>query len=137
MQTFTGLEYLKIDIASKFGLDKKSWDDRLIWFAQNEDKLDAIVNQAEEPALFFAGTLAYRAAMEGVATGYPISLDATCSGLQLLACLTGDRSAAALCNVIDTGKREDAYTSVYQMMVNELGENIKIKREWTKEAINQ
>lgn len=135
MQLFSGLEYLKIDVASKFGLDKKSWDDRIMWFDQNENELDSLVKKAEEPALFYAGVQAYRAASKGEAIGYPISLDATCSGLQLLACLTGDRSASLLCNVLDAGYRADAYTGVYQMMVNLIGEDAKIKREDTKEAI--
>ena len=56
--------------------------------------------------------------------------------LQILACLTGDRSAAMLCNVVNTGQREDAYTSIYQHMVNVLGEEGKIERKQTKQAMD-
>ena len=134
-QEFTGKEYLKIDIANNMGLDKEDWDVRLAWFDENEGRLDTLVKQAEEPALFFAGITAWQKVCKGESTGYPISLDATSSGIQLLAALTGDRKAAALCNVIDTGHREDAYTGLYQSMLNRIGEGAKITRKDRKQAI--
>jgi hypothetical protein len=134
-QTFTGREYLKIDIASNFGLDKISWDDRIAWFDANESQLDNLVQSAKEPALFYAGVKAWREVMQGKPIGYMVSFDATSSGLQLLAALTGDRSAAELCNVVDTGKREDAYTRIYQLMMEILGETGQISRDQVKEAI--
>ena len=42
--------------------------------------------------------------------------------MQILACLTGDRSAAELCNVVNTGHRRDAYTLIYQAMVDSFNE---------------
>src|SRR5690606_19590575 len=71
----------------------------------------------------------------GKPTGYMISLDATSSGLQLLAALTGDLRAAQLCNVVDTGHREDAYTNVYATMLSQLDESGKITRDMAKDAI--
>jgi len=134
-QTFTGRDYLKIDIANSFGLDKLTWDARISWFDQNEHQLDQLLKQAAEPALFYAGVKAWRDVLAGKPIGYMISLDATSSGLQILAALTGDRSAAQLCNVVDTGGREDAYTSIYQLMLNELGQSAKIKRDDVKQAV--
>lgn len=136
-QTFTGKDYLKIDIAGSFGLDKLTWDERIDWFDKNETQLHSLLPKADEPALFYAGILAWEAATAGKPSGYPISLDATCSGIQLLAVLAGDRKAAQICNVVDTGKREDAYVSIYQDMVNALGQTAKIDRKLTKQAINQ
>lgn len=135
LQTFTGKEYLGIDIANNFGLDKLNWDDRLGWFESNESQLDSLIKQADEPALFFAGVQAWKKAKRGESVTYPISLDATCSGIQILAALTGDRKAAQLCNVVDTGKREDAYKSIYLDMVEKAGDTAKIDRKQTKKAI--
>lgn len=135
MQTFSGKEYLKIDIANNFGLDKKNWDARIEWFDQNEDNLDSLIKKADEPALFFAGLQAWKKAQRGEPVTYPISLDATSSGIQILAALTGDRKAARLCNVVDTGDREDAYTGIYEHMVSQIGEEAKIDRKETKKAI--
>lgn len=135
MQTFTPSQYLKIDIASQFGHDKMTWDDRIQWFDDNKDSLMSLKDKADNPALFYAGMLAWQAFEKGEPSGYPISLDATSSGLQILAVLTGDRQAARLCNVIDTGNREDAYTAVYEYMLGIINETGKISRDMTKKAI--
>ena len=134
-QEFTGREYLKIDIASNYGLDKVSWDERLIWFDLNERFLDDLVQSAKEPALFYAGVKAWRDVKAGKPIGYMISLDATSSGLQLLAALTGDREASKLCNVIDTGDRENAYKGIYDEMLVRVGETAQISLDDTKQAI--
>ena len=135
MQEFTGLEYLKMDIASNFGLDKEDWDVRLDWFHKHEPELEDLVRLADEPAMYFAGVQAYRRAEQGLPSGYPVSFDATASGLQLLAVLVGCEKSARLCNVVSTGHREDAYTNLYQFMLKELGTGSKIQRKDTKQAI--
>ena len=135
MRQFTAREYLQIDIANNFGLDTLSWDDRLQWFKDNEGKLDSLLSQAKEPALFFAGVKAWRQVLNGEAIGYPISLDATASGFQILACLTGDRQAAELCNVVNTGNRLDAYTVIYEAMMEAIGGECNLDRKQTKRAV--
>jgi hypothetical protein len=135
MQTFTGVQYLQIDIANNYGLDKLDWNDRLDWFQKNEHQLDSMLKSAENPALFYAGIKAYRDVLAGKPIGYMISLDATSSGLQLLAALTGDLKAAQLCNVVDTGHRKDAYSEVYQQMLAAIGDTSKIQREPVKKAV--
>lgn len=134
-QTFTPVEYLKIDIANNFGLDKFTWQERLDWFDQNWGQLDKLISKAKEPALFYAGIKAYCDVLAGRPIGYMISLDATSSGLQLLAILTGDRKAASICNVIDTGDREDAYQDIYQEMLRRVQDTSKISHENVKQAI--
>jgi hypothetical protein len=135
MQTFTPLEYLKIDVASSFGLDKENWDDRIAWFDQNENVLETLVDRADEPAHFYAGTHAYRDTVSGKPIGYPISLDSTASGIQILSCLSGCEDTARLCNLISTGQREDAYTRLYGYMCEEQAETASIGRTDTKNAI--
>lgn len=140
MQYFTARQYLMIDIANSFGLDKETWDTRLNWFDEHELILDSMLKDAADPAMFYAGVQAWKAVKRGEPSGYPISLDATSSGLQILAALTGDRLAAELCNVVDTGRREDAYTNVYNTMVNHLVKRLGqaaggISRDDCKEAV--
>lgn len=142
MQLFTAKQYLQIDIANNFGLDKKNWDERLQWFNDTAEQglLVKKWDEASEPALYFAGLKAWDECLKEQPSGYPISLDATSSGLQLLACLTRDMKAAALCNVINTGKREDAYTNVFDVLADRVLEVMgeaagKVTRDQCKQAI--
>ena len=135
MQTFTGMQCLAMDIASNFGLDKLDWDARLAWTAEHEDHLEDLLPKAEAPALYYASVQAYRAAQQGKPSGYPISLDAASSGLQLLAVLIGCEASAKLCGVVSTGHREDAYTTLYHAMCEEIGDTARIERKDTKQAV--
>ena len=143
-QRFTPMEYLMIDVANNFGHDKLNWDDRIAWFKTNEANLSALQKEAAEPALYFAGVNAYYKAKQGQPINYPISLDATASGAQILATLIGCRKSAALCNVIDNGKRMDLYTAIYEIMLGSLApeegdenpiEGTNITRKDVKQAV--
>ena len=135
MQLFTAKQYLQIDIANSFGLDKKNWDVRLQWFEDHKDNLLSMLDQAKTPALYYAGVKAWEAVLRGEPSGYPISLDGTASGMQILSALTCDRKAASLCNVLDTGERENAYTKIYSAMVKQLGESATISDDDVKQAV--
>lgn len=151
MESFTPVEYLKIDVASSYGLDKKSWQDRIAWFDNNQDELfmladllktnkteaikHPIMKKAESPALLAAGLFACREIAAGKPCGYPISLDATASGAQIMAVLSGCEQSASFCNVIPTGNREDFYTNCYQEMLFQLDKDAKVTRQQLKESI--
>lgn len=137
MKQFTPLEYLKIDISGNYGLDKKSWEERINWFDNNESQLENLIDKADSPALYYAGVKAYRNIQKDpeYINTYPISLDATSSGTQILACLTGDRLAASVCNVINNGARMDAYTYIYKKFSKLVGDNPLITRDKVKAAI--
>lgn len=132
--SFTPLQYLKIDVASAFGLDRADWSERLSWFDQNRSQLHSMVDQAKEPALFFAAVEAFEATERGEPTGHMVSLDATASGIQILSLLAGDESAARHCNVLNTGHRQDAYTNIHDLMHKEVDFDI-IDRKDTKYAL--
>lgn len=148
-QTFTPLEYLKIDVASNFGLEKENWDTRISWFNDNEHSFEPLIYhieagkpvqgtlmaEAAEPAMFYAGLKAWQKASRGEAISYPISLDATASGAQILAILIGCEKSASLCNVVDAGSRRDLYMDAYQTMLNLVGDTAKITRSDIKEAV--
>lgn len=125
MQTFTPAEYLQIDIASSFGLEKKLWDERLAWFADNKTQIEALaalttgiakhplMAQAKEPAQFFAGVKAWAQTQRGEPTGHLIHLDGTASGAQCLAALVDCSQSGSNCNLVDTGERENLYANIF------------------------
>lgn len=141
MQHFTGKQYLQIDIANSFGHDKLTWDERLAWFDGNQKELldDPVTAcaKADEPAQALAGLLAYQEMLDGKPIGYLCGLDATASGLQLLALLSGCEKSASICNLIDTGRREDSYTQVHDAVNARLGTINNVPRSDVKQAVNQ
>jgi len=123
--TDDGLYWLKIHIANCYGLDKASYSDRVKWVDENDELLLDIAidplntlkewNEADEPLMFLAAAHAYKQHKEGKEVYLPISLDATCSGLQLYAGLMKDKQGAEVVNVIDIpghDKPADVYTDV-------------------------
>lgn len=143
MKKFTPKQYLEIDIANSYGMDKNTWDQRLSWFENCRESIEqgdilAMSKGAKEPAQFLAGVLAYRDTLAGQPTGYLCGLDATASGLQLLSVLSGCRLSARTCNLVNTGKREDAYTLVYTQTCNLLGiptSDFPVSRTQAKNAL--
>lgn len=124
MQQFTGLEYIKIDIANQMGHDKLTWQERIDWVNANEAELEKLENVADDRLLYIKAVRALRDAQNKVPTGFIMGLDATASGLQIMACLMGCEVTAANVNLINTGTREDIYSKVSNHMSNICGEAI-------------
>jgi hypothetical protein len=116
MQQLTPFEYILIDIANCYGLDKYSWNDRIAWVKDNEANLEELAIDADDPYLYLKAIRAKYDAEMGIATGYMIGLDATQSGLQIMACMSGCRTTAKNTNLINTGEREDFYIKVTDTM---------------------
>lgn len=121
MQTFTGTEYLKIDIANCYGLDKETWANRLAWVAANEPTLELQDRGAKSPILFRKAVRALRLVQRGEPTNHIMGLDATASGLQIMAALSGCFNTASAVNLVNTGVRECFYTTVANFMCTQGG----------------
>ena len=125
MKHFTPEQYLKIDIANTFGLDKKTWQERIHWFDANESRLESLVEKADEPACFYAGMKAWYKYQSGQPIGYAIGLDATSSGIQIFSVLSRDKKAAKLCNVLPREEGKEHRENIYKTIYDSLGlENI-------------
>ena len=133
MQQFTGTEYLKIDLANCFGLDRLQWDDRMHWVDDNEPVLEKMDAYAKYPILFRKATRAYREVQKGRPTNHIMGLDATASGLQIMACMAGCYETASAVNVINAGTRMDVYTDIADFMNKQPG--IFVTREIVKKPI--
>ena len=116
------VDWLKFHVATQYGLDKSPIKERISWAENNHTLIEKIATDpignlhewevADEPFQFLAACEEYYACVISCSrhyTGLPIAVDATCSGLQILAGLARDASTAKLVNVIPSDKPQDAY----------------------------
>lgn len=132
---FTGLDMLKIDLANCYGLDKETWIDRLIWAETHKDHLRDLISKAEDKLLFEKAIYAYEDTINGIPSGHNMFLDATASGLQIFAALTGCLDTARQVNMLNTGTREDVYTNMCNNINTLLDDDEKCTRDLVKKPI--
>ena len=116
------VDWLKFHVATQRGLDKAPMKERIKWTEDNHELIERIATEpldylhewenADEPFQFLAACEEYYACVIACSrhhTGLPIAVDATCSGLQILAGLARDASTAKLVNVLPSERPQDAY----------------------------
>lgn len=138
MQTFTGWEYLLIDVANQFGHDKLTFEKRIAWAEANLDKLEVLADEADwwkEKPLYIKAVMAIRSAQRGEETGHLVGFDAVCSGMQIMSVLTGCVAGARATGLVDKDVRADAYTEITKTMTTLLGNTLVIPRIKVKEAV--
>jgi len=121
-------QWIAFQVATTYGLDKATWDERQEWVGDNipliarvaKDPIDNIGDweAADEPWQFLAACHEYyhvAVMTDKHTTGLPIAVDATCSGLQILAGLARDKMTAKLVNVLPADRPQDAYKVVAEM----------------------
>jgi DNA-directed RNA polymerase len=143
-------QWLAFQVATTYGLDKATMEDRLQWAADNHSlisrvALDPLDNRADweaadEPWQFLAACEEYHAcliAKTRQTTGLAVAVDATCSGLQILAGLARDKSTATLVNVFPGDKPNDAYKAVAEEAKKLLPEKLAalMDRKVTKRTV--
>ena len=118
-------QWLSFQVATTYGLDKASLDERHQWVRNNLQLIENVGKDplrflpewesADEPWQFMAACEEYYhclIACDRHWTRLPIAVDATCSGLQILAGMAKDQSTASLVNVIPSDRPQDAYKVV-------------------------
>lgn len=132
---YTAIEYMAIDVANHFGLDKLEFEDRIQWVKTNQDCLESLADKAEDKPLYVKSVNHFRKALQGLPTGHTVALDSCASGLQLMSVLTGCESGCYMTGLIEPGKRMDAYSKVTEYMSQLLDENIEVPRKDAKQAL--
>lgn len=139
MQTFTGFEYLLIDVANNHhsGLDKKTFEERLQWAHAHLDTLEAEAQNRiwKERPMYLKAVSAVRKAQQGEATGHLVGFDAVCSGMQIMSAMMGCESGARATGLIDQNRRADAYTDCSNIMSQRLGAPVENQRKKVKQAV--
>jgi len=138
--TEDGVKWLAFQVATTYGLDKATLEERLAWVNKPENiqlitrvATDPVNNigdweEADEPWQFAASCEEYYSvvlAKTRTTTGLPVATDATCSGLQILAGLARDKSTAAMVNVLPSDKPQDAYKVIAEQSRAEIPERLR------------
>lgn len=128
-EPITQMENLFVAIAGHAGKDKLTWQERIDWVhGQDPDEIEW-----EQPILGRKAIRAYEASQAGNPSGYVMSLDATSSGLQIMAVISGCKQTAKLVNCTDPTKRWDLYDEVAGMMNAKLAK--PVPRKVTKQCV--
>jgi DNA-directed RNA polymerase len=142
--------WLAFQVATTYGLDKAPMEERIEWVNKNHEFLIRIASdpegtisewlKVEEPWCFIAAVLEYYQCVitkTKKTSGLPVSVDATCSGLQHLSALALDRTAAEMVNVVPTDKPSDGYRIVAEKAKELLPEHLHqhITRKVTKRTV--
>lgn len=134
MKQFNPMQYLAIDIANHYGLDKLNYEDRIEWVKTNEKYLEDFQDQAEEPILYYKAVKALRDVQSGKPIGHTVALDASNSGLQIMSALMRCKKGASLTGIIDPDNRVDGYTLITERVNAKLDNDLNIPRKKAKEA---
>lgn len=143
-------QWLAFQVATTYGLDKATMEDRQQWVTINKPLISRIASDplnnrpdweaADEPWQFLAACEEYYACVitkSRSTTGLPVAVDATCSGLQILAGLARDKSTATLVNVFPGPHPEDAYKAVAEEAQTQLPDELAalMDRRVTKRTV--
>ena len=135
----TGWEYLCIDVANYFGMDKSTFEDRLAWVYKNINCLGMFINQAETPELYHKAIMVLDRVRRGQDVGHITYWDGCCSGIQIMSALTGCEAGAFNTGCIDPEQRMDAYsntTGVMNKILKQAGfGDIDVPRGHIKQAV--
>ena len=131
-------DWLAFQVATTYGLDKAPIRERIDWTKANKDLITRIAKDpinslpewevADEPWTFLAACDEYYHCVlecDRNHTNLPVAVDATCSGLQILAGLARDASTAELVNVLPSDKPQDAYKVVAEAATPNVPDSIK------------
>ena len=143
-------DWLAFQVATTYGKDKDTIQDRIAWTESNRSLIASIAKDplgylhewevADEPWTFLAACDEYYHCIikcDRHYTNLPVAVDATCSGLQILAGLARDASTAALVNVLPSDKPQDAYKVIAEQAKPNVPECIQpyMDRKTTKRTV--
>ncbi len=125
--TCQGLPNLRIAIANHAGKNKLTWKERYEW--ANRENFDDVI--WDEPILGRKAVRALKDTEDCKPTGYVMSLDATSSGIQVMAAISGCKKTARFVNMMDPAIRYDLYTEIADLM------NIQLPKPISRKIIKE
>ena len=144
------VHWLAFQVATTYGLDKDTMQDRQIWVDNNQDLIKRVATDpignlpdwegADEPWQFLAACEEYHECVitcNRQHTNLMVATDATCSGLQILSGLARDESTAKLVNVVPGDHPMDAYKVIADTARPHVPESVQpfMDRKVTKRTV--
>lgn len=132
LDTPESLSWLRIHGANCWGLDKASYEERVLWAEDNAEHVlrvadDPLANtwwhDADEPWQFLAWCLDYAGFLADPInhrSALPCHQDATQSGIQIMSLLLRDESGGAATNCTASDKPQDLYGLVADKVIEQL-----------------
>lgn len=130
----SAVRWFKINGANKFGYDKASLDDRVLWVDERDDLLRRIASdpvntkdeweQADAPLQFLAWCFEYkrwRDAPETFVSRIPVGMDGSCNGLQNFSAMLRDEIGGKATNLVPGLRPND----IYQMVADVAAEKLR------------
>ena len=130
--------WLAFQVATTFGLDKATLDERQSWVKENSHLIARVAcdpvqhihdwEEVSEPWQFLAACEEYYYCVlkrTRTCTSLPVATDATCSGLQILAGLARDKNTAKLVNVVPSDEPQDAYRVVAEAAIPDCPKDVR------------
>ncbi|MAA92290.1 MAG: T7 RNA polymerase [Gammaproteobacteria bacterium] len=143
-------EWLAFQVATCYGngLDKCTMQERNQWAKDNESLIHAIATDpigrmsdwevADEPFQFLSACEEYNACVIECTRQFThglVAVDASCSGIQVLAGLARDESAAKLVNVTPSDTVQDAYAVIAETSKPHIP--IELHHVWNRKAVKR
>lgn len=120
-----GAFWLAVHLANLWGVDKVSFEDRVKWVQENEERIlasaidpyeaGAFWLEADKPFQALAACFewaGYKAQGDAFVSHMPIAMDGSCSGLQHFSAILRDEVGGAAVNLVPGEKPGDIYTAV-------------------------
>ncbi|OZI20063.1 DNA-directed RNA polymerase [Bordetella genomosp. 9] len=154
----TSVKWFKVNGANRFGVDKKSLEERVAWVDEHSRFIlgfadDPVNNdewtQADKPLQFLAWAKEYAQWVRnpnGFKSHLPVGLDGSCNGLQHFSAMLRDGVGGKATNLIPANLPNDIYAQVARVVLakltalnpNDLGERDRALRAgWLAHGINR
>ena len=133
MIKYTSRDYLKIDIANQFGLNKLLFENRIHWVDKHRRSLFKLAEEAENKPRYLAVVYALNKANMNMPISHLVGLDMSASGIGIMSACMNDPIGAENVGIIGF-KPKDIYTHATKVMNDLLKLNMKIPRKNIKKA---
>eukprot|EP01133_Synstelium_polycarpum_P018059 gene18059-21571_t len=135
-----GLDWLRVQVANLFGVDKISFEDRINFTNEHMEQItDSAINpldgkrwwlKADYPWQTLAACIELNEALTSpdptaFMSNLPVHQDGTCNGLQHYTALGGDKMGALKVNLLPSPRPQDVYSGVAAIVASSVAEDAR------------